>query len=47
MAKRTTRFVCQTCGAVAPRWSGKCEACGEWNTLVEESEGSGIGGAIS
>jgi len=47
MAKRTTRFVCQTCGAVAPRWSGKCESCGEWNTLVEESEGSGVGGGPS
>ncbi|GBQ26151.1 DNA repair protein RadA [Acetobacter estunensis NRIC 0472] len=38
MAKRpTTRFVCQSCGAVYPKWSGKCEACGEWNTIVEES----------
>ena len=37
MAKEHSRFVCQACGAVAPRWAGKCEACGEWNTIVEES----------
>ncbi len=40
-------FVCQNCGAVAPRWAGKCAACGEWNTLVEEADaapppGSGL-----
>ena len=29
-------FVCQNCGAAYSRWQGKCEACGEWNTLVEE-----------
>ncbi|AQS85705.1 MAG: DNA repair protein RadA [Acetobacter aceti] len=31
------RFVCQSCGAVYPKWSGKCEACNEWNTIVEET----------
>ena len=36
MSKRTLSFVCQNCGAAATRWQGKCEACGEWNTLVEE-----------
>ena len=36
MVKKTTRFVCQNCGAVYPRWAGKCEACGEWNCIVEE-----------
>ncbi len=29
-------YVCQNCGAQSPRWSGKCNECGEWNTLVEE-----------
>jgi DNA repair protein RadA/Sms len=29
--------VCQNCGAVSGRWQGKCEACGEWNTIAEES----------
>src|SRR6204780_2169889 len=36
MAARAQNFVCQNCGAAAARWAGKCEACGEWNTLVEE-----------
>lgn len=36
MAKRTTQYVCQNCGAVFARWAGKCESCGEWNTLNEE-----------
>ena len=29
---------CTACGAAAPRWGGRCAACGEWNTLVEEVE---------
>ena len=37
MAKPSHRYVCQNCGAVHPKWSGRCDACGEWNTLVEES----------
>jgi len=37
MSKRSLSFICQNCGAAAPRWQGKCEACGEWNTLTDES----------
>ena len=37
MAKRNAAFVCQSCGAVFNRWKGKCEACGGWNTIVEET----------
>jgi DNA repair protein RadA/Sms len=37
MAKATTHYVCQSCGAASPRWAGKCEACGAWNSIVEES----------
>jgi DNA repair protein RadA/Sms len=33
----TLQYVCQSCGASARKWSGKCDACGEWNTLVEEA----------
>jgi DNA repair protein RadA/Sms len=29
-------FVCQACGAQAPKWLGRCPECGAWNTLVEE-----------
>ncbi len=40
MAKKgTIEFVCQTCGATYPRWQGKCDSCGEWNTIVEEKSG--------
>ncbi len=37
-------FVCQNCGAVAPRWTGKCAACGEWNTIVEEAQAAAVPG---
>lgn len=45
MSKTRTTFVCQNCGAVSSRWQGKCDACGEWNTLVEEGAATGIGAA--
>jgi DNA repair protein RadA/Sms len=37
VARSATRYVCQECGAVHSKWAGKCEACGGWNTLVEEA----------
>lgn len=33
MARPSPRFVCNACGAIALQWAGRCEACGEWNTL--------------
>src|SRR5712692_5931587 len=36
MARREQSFICQNCGAVYGRWQGKCDACGEWNTIAEE-----------
>ncbi|HYF24084.1 MAG TPA: DNA repair protein RadA, partial [Caulobacteraceae bacterium] len=36
MARDGASYVCQSCGAVHAKWSGKCDACGQWNTLVEE-----------
>ncbi len=36
MAKTKTTFFCQNCGNQSPKWIGKCPACGEWNTYVEE-----------
>src|SRR5512136_2268833 len=36
MSRRHLTFICQNCGAAFNRWQGKCEACGEWNTLSEE-----------
>jgi DNA repair protein RadA/Sms len=37
MAKIVTKYVCQSCGYVSPRWVGKCPNCSEWNTFVEEA----------
>ncbi len=36
MARSDPRFVCQSCGASRPRWAGKCDACGAWNSIAEE-----------
>ena len=36
MVKLKTSFVCQSCGANYPKWVGKCDNCGEWNSLVEQ-----------
>ncbi len=38
MAKSRSAFVCQNCGAVTTRWQGRCESCGDWNTIVEETD---------
>ncbi len=43
MAKPHKLYVCQQCGASAPKWSGKCEGCGAWNSLVEETPASTAG----
>jgi DNA repair protein RadA/Sms len=37
MAKPAKLYVCQSCGTSHNKWSGKCEGCGEWNTIVEET----------
>lgn len=36
MAKQKTAWFCQECGAQSPKWVGKCNSCGSWNTYVEE-----------
>lgn len=36
MAKAKSQFTCQHCGANYPKWTGKCDNCGEWNSLVEQ-----------
>ncbi|MEI7661309.1 MAG: DNA repair protein RadA [Bacteroidota bacterium] len=36
MSKLKTAFFCQSCGVQSPKWMGRCNACGEWNTFVEE-----------
>jgi len=47
MVRSRSSFVCQNCGAVTNRWQGKCEACGDWNTIVEEQAAAGIGAATA
>ena len=37
MAKSHSHYVCQSCGASAARWAGRCDACGAWNAVVEEA----------
>ena len=37
MVKTQTRYACQSCGASSARWSGRCESCGEWNSIIEET----------
>ena len=37
MAKSSSRFVCQSCGAVHGKWAGRCDSCGEWNSISEEA----------
>ncbi len=36
MKTTKTAWFCTSCGAQAPKWQGRCPACGEWNTMVEE-----------
>jgi len=45
MARIRSSYVCQNCGAITQRWQGKCESCGEWNTIIEEAAALGVGGA--
>ena len=43
MSKARHTYVCQSCGAVTNRWQGRCDACGAWNSIVEENPAAGIG----
>ncbi len=36
MSKVTSKFVCQSCGAISAKWIGQCEVCKSWNTMIEE-----------
>lgn len=42
MAKATRSYICQSCGAVSTKWSGKCESCNEWNSITEEKTEAAI-----
>ncbi|HHL43109.1 MAG TPA: DNA repair protein RadA [Hellea balneolensis] len=36
MGKPINIFVCQSCGTIHGKWAGRCDSCGEWNSLIEE-----------
>ncbi|OGT36394.1 MAG: DNA repair protein RadA [Gammaproteobacteria bacterium RIFCSPHIGHO2_12_FULL_37_14] len=36
MSKAKTIFCCQSCGTIYPKWTGQCNGCNQWNTIVEE-----------
>ncbi len=36
MGKPLNIFVCQSCGTIHGKWAGRCDSCGQWNSLVEE-----------
>lgn len=39
--KIKTAWFCTSCGSESPKWMGRCPACGEWNTMVEETVATG------
>src|SRR2546423_2345214 len=43
MKAKTPAFVCQACGAVQAKWSGRCDDCGAWNSLAEETRAAPLG----
>ena len=47
MAKIKKAWFCTACGNESAKWMGKCPACGEWNTMVEEIVGKGDDGNIT
>ena len=46
MARSHSRYVCQSCGAVTARWTGRCESCGEWNSITEEARDDDLPGGL-
>jgi len=46
MSKNAADYVCQSCGAVSPKWQGKCPTCGDWNTLVQEAAAVSAPGGV-
>ncbi len=47
MAKIKSVYVCQNCGAESAKWIGRCNACGEWNTYVEQKIQKGPGRSLA
>lgn len=45
MAKSNSHYVCQSCGTASSKWSGRCDGCGAWNSIVEEAREAPASGA--
>jgi DNA repair protein RadA/Sms len=45
MSKSSSQFVCQSCGTIHPRWNGRCDSCGSWNSIIEEAREAPAAGA--
>src|SRR6516164_324937 len=46
MARPQARFICQQCAAAYPKWTGRCDSCGAWNSLIEELPREQLPGGI-
>ncbi|MCE2510272.1 MAG: DNA repair protein RadA [Alphaproteobacteria bacterium] len=46
MARNAAHYVCQSCGASHPKWSGRCDACGAWNSILEETQNESVPGGL-
>lgn len=46
MPRNSETYVCQSCGAVTAKWAGRCEACGEWNSIELEATEAGPPGSL-
>jgi DNA repair protein RadA/Sms len=46
LARTAAQFICSACGSVFPKWAGKCEACGAWNTLEENAAVKSLPGGL-
>lgn len=47
MARNAQSYVCQSCGNVSAKWSGRCDACGEWNSIEAEAAEAGPPGSLA
>jgi DNA repair protein RadA/Sms len=44
--KPTSQFVCQQCGAIRPKWAGRCDNCSAWNSFVEQAPSVAVGASV-
>src|SRR2546425_12951286 len=47
LARPQARYACQQCGAIHAKWTGRCDGCGAWNSLIEEMPREGPPSGLS